>query len=66
MIAYALPVSTFGHFITEPVAEVARRSRFRNFAHPHLGIDEIARACHMCDRCYFSKRFKNLFGISSR
>ena len=29
-----------------------------------LGIDEIARACHMCDRYYFSNRFKRLFGIS--
>ena len=27
-------------------------------------LDEIAEACHMCDRYYFSKRFKHLFGIS--
>ena len=29
-----------------------------------FGIDEIARECHMCDRYYFSNRFKKLFGIS--
>ena len=29
-----------------------------------LGIDEIAQACHMCDRYYFSNRFKRLFGVS--
>lgn len=28
------------------------------------GIDEIAEACEMCDRYYFSNRFKKLFGIS--
>ena len=27
-------------------------------------LDEIAEACHMCDRYYFSNRFKLLFGIS--
>jgi len=36
MITYALSVSAFGHFITEPVAAAVRRSRFRNFE-PHLG-----------------------------
>lgn len=29
-----------------------------------MGIDEIAEACGMCDRYYFSNRFKKLFGIS--
>ena len=28
------------------------------------GIDEIAEECGMCDRYYFSSRFKKLFGIS--
>lgn len=28
------------------------------------GIDEIAELCEMCDRYYFSNRFKKLFGIS--
>lgn len=28
------------------------------------GIDEIAEECGMCDRYYFSNRFKKLFGIS--
>ena len=28
------------------------------------GIDEIAEECEMCDRYYFSNRFKKLFGIS--
>ena len=27
-------------------------------------IDEIAEECGMCDRYYFSNRFKKLFGIS--
>ena len=29
-----------------------------------LSIDEIAKACHMCDRFYFSRRFKYYFGIA--
>ena len=29
-----------------------------------MGIDEIAETCGMCDRYYFSNRFKKLFGIS--
>ena len=29
-----------------------------------LSIENIAEACHMCDRYYFSNRFKRLFGIS--
>ena len=29
-----------------------------------LGIDEIAEACGMCDRYYFSNRFKKVYGVS--
>ncbi|MBQ9502236.1 MAG: helix-turn-helix transcriptional regulator [Lentisphaeria bacterium] len=29
-----------------------------------LSLDDIAEACHMCDRYYFSNRFKRLFGVS--
>ena len=29
-----------------------------------LSLENIAEACHMCDRYYFSNRFKRLFGIS--
>jgi len=29
-----------------------------------LSIENIAEACHMCDRYYFSNRFKRLFGVS--
>ena len=29
-----------------------------------LSLENIAEACHMCDRYYFSNRFKKLFGIS--
>ena len=29
-----------------------------------LSLENIAEACHMCDRYYFSNRFKRLFGVS--
>ena len=29
-----------------------------------LSLESIAEACHMCDRYYFSNRFKRLFGVS--
>ena len=29
-----------------------------------LSLENIAEACHMCDRYYISKRFKRLFGVS--
>lgn len=29
-----------------------------------LSLKNIAEACHMCDRYYFSNRFKRLFGVS--